>query len=126
MVAFKRQFVHYTDNISKTKDQNKRVTIPGQALPMSLLVQRYQTGQLFGLSAFPVNYEYDEDTDINDLNHFFPDPADPLALERAAILDSEFKNEKKRLNDEKEKQQRAGGGNIAPPESDTTNVAVLG
>lgn len=126
MVAFKRQFVHYTDKISRTKDQNKRVAISGQALPMSLLVQRYQTGQLFGLSAFPVDYEYDEDANIDDLNHFFADPSDPLALERAAILDREIKNERKRLKDEKEKQQRAGSNITSPSPTPANDDPVLG
>lgn len=125
MVAFKKQFVKYSDNITRTKEQNKRVTISGQSLPMSLIVQRYQTGQLFGLSSFETVYDYNNEPDEFE-TPFFPDPADPLALERAVIFNRELKNETKRLKDDKEKQQRAGGGNPPPAPSPADNNPVLG
>lgn len=118
MVAFKKQFVSYSDNIERTKEQNKRVTIPGQSLPMSLIVQRYQTGQLFGLSSFQTVHDYEDEPDYEHEVPFFPDPADPLALERATMMSKDLKNELKRRKDEKEK-QRAAGGDPAPSTSET-------
>ena len=97
----------------RTKEQNKRVTIPGQSLPMSLIVQRYQTGQLFGLSSFQTVHDYDNDPDEFEMP-FFPDPADPLAYERASMLSKDLNNEFKRHKDEKEK-KRAGDDNPSPP-----------
>lgn len=116
MVAFKKQFVTYSDNIVRTKEQNKRVTIPGQSLPMSLIVQRYQTGQLFGLSSFLTVHDYDDEPDYDHEVPFFPDPADPLALERASMLSKDLNNEFKRRKDEKEK-DRTGGDNPPPASS---------
>ena len=118
MVTFKKQFVTYSDNIVRTKEQNKCVTIPGQSLPMSMIVQRYQSGQLFGLSSFLTVHDYDDEPDYDHEVPFFPDPADPLALERASVLSKDFNNELKRRKDEKEK-QRAAGGDPAPSSSAT-------
>lgn len=84
MITFKRPWIQYPDNKRElTKSQKKKVTIQGQALPMCQIVQRYQSGQLFGLSSFPVDYEYDGDVELDQIVPFFPDPADPLALQRA-------------------------------------------
>lgn len=116
MVAFKKQFVAYSDNIVRTKEQNKRVTIAGQSLPMSLIVQRYQTGQLFGLSSFQTVHDYDNDPDEFEMP-FFPDPADPLAFERASMLSKDLNNEFKRHKDEEKK--RAEDDNSSPAASDT-------
>ena len=106
MLIFRKPFTSYVTENQLTKEQNKQVTIPGQSVPMNLLVQRYASGQVFGLSSFPVEYETDSDNDFDELEgRFRPDPSDPLTYERAAIESVELNEELKRRKNEKVKEK---------------------
>lgn len=130
-MKFRRQFDPYVNNRKLTKEENKSIVVPGQSVPMSLLVARYASGQVFGLSAFPVEYEVESEEDIPvereyeniDVleSRFRPDPSDPLTLERAAAMNYELK---KQLKNAKKTEKPSGAtvpvveqsGDISPQE----------
>jgi len=85
-VKYRKQFTPYKEEIvNKTKSK----TIQGQALPMRMIVERYASGQLFGISQIPV--QYDEESELE--NKLFPDPCDPLFPERALIEHNNFRDD---------------------------------
>ena len=104
-IKFKKPWVQYPE--PKAFKLGKSMTVPGQSLPMSQIIVKYMSGQIFGLSAFSTSFdcEFEEDlpsddfSDIQSLEGIFsPDAADFLAAERAVI---EHKQILKHLKEQK-------------------------
>jgi len=83
---YRTQYKHYPDNIQQNK--RKSLTIQGQVIPMRQIVERYASGQLFGISSIPL--EYDGEIDENNHVMYEVDPCDPLFIERTAMLNKEI------------------------------------
>lgn len=107
-IKFKKPWVQYPE--PKGIKLGKSMTVSGQSLPMSQIVLRYMSGQVFGLSAFPTTFdnEFDDDLSSDDFSDiqsfegvFSPDAADFLAAERAAIEHKEILKRLKKQQDEK-------------------------
>jgi len=101
-MIFRKQFKSYPDNIPA--NHRKSMTIPGQSIPMRTIVERYASGQLFGISQIPQEY----DGEIDEENHMMVDydPCDPLYSERAAILNSAIQQKiKKNVEDIKKQEE---------------------
>lgn len=108
-IQFKKPWVQYPE--PKGIKLGKSMTIPGQSLPMSQIVMRYMSGQIFGISSFSTSFdgEFDDNSrsdDFSDIQSyegmFSPDAADFLAAERAAIEHKEILERFKKTKDEKE------------------------
>ena len=94
------------------------MTVPGQSLPMSQIVMRYMSGQIFGISSFSTNHdaEFEDDYSSDDFSDilsfegtFSPDAADFLAAERAAIEHKQILKNFKKRKDEKEQIDNKNG-----------------
>ena len=115
-IQFKKPWVQYPE--PKAIKIGKSMTIPGQALPMSQIVLRYMSGQIFGISSFSTNYdaEFEDDFPSDDFSDilsfegtFSPDAADFLAAERAAIEHKQILKNFKKRKDEKEQIDNENG-----------------
>ena len=101
---------------SQKKKMGKSRTVQGQSMSMSQIVQRYMSGQIFGLSSFSTSYdgEFDDlpSDDFSDIQScegvFSPDAADFLAAERAAI---EHKQVLKRLQKQQHEKKQINNKN---------------
>lgn len=103
-MIFRKQFQFYPDNI--LENHRKSMTIQGQSIPMRTLVERYASGQLFGISQIPQEYDGDLDED----NHVMVDydPCDPLYPERAAIVSSSITKKINKYVEDIKKQTESG------------------
>lgn len=120
-LKFKKPWVQYPE--PKAIKLGKSMTVAGQSLPMSQIVLRYMSGQVFGLSAIPVSFddEFDDDLasdDFSDIQSFegvfSPDAADFLAAERAAMEHKQIlKNlkEQKKLKKQKDEKESINNEN---------------
>ena len=108
-IQFKKPWVQYPE--PKGIKLGKSMTVPGQSLPMSQIVMRYMSGQIFGISSFSTSYdvEFEDDFRSDDFSDilsfegtFSPDAADFLAAERAAIEHKQILKNFKERKDEKE------------------------
>lgn len=107
-IKFKKPWVQYPE--PKGLKLGKSMTVSGQSLPMSQIVLRYMSGQIFGISSFGTSFdsEFDDDLpadDFSDIQSFegvySPDAADFLAAERAAIEHKQITKRLKKQQDEK-------------------------
>ena len=87
-MIYKKQFVKYKDTLGKNPYKSK--TIQVQSIPMRTIVERFASGQLFGISQIPL--DFDEIEDESNYQKYFPDPCDPLAPERAIMESKEVKH----------------------------------
>lgn len=115
-IKFKKPWVQYPE--PKAIKLGKSMTVAGQSLPMSQIVMRYMSGQVFGLSAIPVSFddEFDDDLapdDFSDIQSFegvfSPDAADFLAAERAAIEHKQITKRLKKQQDERKQINNKNG-----------------
>jgi len=108
-LKFKKPWVRY--NEPKAKKVGKSMTVPGQSIAMSVMIQRYMSGQIFGLSQNQVTY--DTENDDVDIEHFEgryrPDPADFCAPERAILEHKSIQKHLKTIRDEKIKDNIKNG-----------------
>lgn len=115
-IQFKKPWVQYPE--PKGIKLGKSMTVPGQSLPMSQIVMRYMSGQIFGISSFSTTYDAEFDgnfspDDFSDIlsfeGTFSPDAADFLAAERAAIEHKQILKNFKKRKDEKEQNNNENG-----------------
>lgn len=78
----------------------KSATVPGMATPMSVLVDKFLSGQVVGLSSYQVYFDDGVDEDNFELS-YFPDPNDPLAYEQATLDYRSLREREKRSKKEK-------------------------
>jgi len=101
-MIFRKQFQPYPDNIPANR--RKSLTIQGQSIPMRMIVERYASGQLFGISQIP--QEYDEELDEENHIMIDYDPVDPLYAERASILHKKISSQiEKHVEDVKKQKE---------------------
>jgi len=98
-LKFKKPWVQYTE--PKAGRFGKSMTVPGQSMPMSKLIQRYMTGQIFGLSQNQVFFDAESDDIDTYQGRFIPDPGDFCAPERAALEMKTIKTKVQKFKDEK-------------------------
>ena len=100
-IKFKKPWVQYPE--PKGLKLGKSMTVQGQSMPMSQIVLRYMSGQIFGISSFSTSFDAEFDNnlpsdDFSDIQSFegvfSPDAADFLSAERAVI---EYKQNLKRF-----------------------------
>ena len=115
-IQFKKPWVQYPE--PKGIKLGKSMTIKGQSLPMSQIVMRYMSGQIFGISSFSTSFddEFDDNSSSSDFSDilsfegtFSPDAADFLAAERAAIEHKDILERFKKTKDEKERINNENG-----------------
>lgn len=94
-MKFHRQFEVPQRDV-KPKDKGISLTVPNQALPLRKVVERYNNGNIFGLSSF--NVTYDSDYQYWDENHvILLDRADPLtAIQELKAHEKEVSSSLKR------------------------------
>lgn len=115
-IKFKKPWVQYPEPMGLKL--GKSMTVSGQSLPMSQIVLRYMSGQIFGISSFGTSFdsEFDDDLpadDFSDIQSFegvySPDAADFLAAERAAIEHKQIIKRFKKQKDEKKQNNNENG-----------------
>jgi len=114
-IKFKKPWVQYPE--PKGKKLGKSMTVSGQSLPMSQIVLRYMSGQIFGISSFGTTFDdefedlpHDDFSDIQSFEGIFsPDAADFLAAERAAIEHKQIIKRFKKQQDEKKQIDNQNG-----------------
>ena len=113
-LKFKKPWVQYTE--PKAGRFGKSMTVPGQSMPMSKMIQRYMSGQIFGLSQNQVFFDAESDDIDSYEGRFVPDPADFCAPERAALEMKTIKTKFQQFKDEKVKTNVEDGlrGDVPP------------